>query len=285
LKVKGLEQLHRTDDIACAGLIHKADGFYLHVTVYRQPKNKPQRPNNIVGIDFGVRTSFTFSTVDQLDYQFQETERLKYLQGVLSRQVKGSKNYNKTRDAIRREYLKIDNQKINATNELVNELSSNFRGIFFQNENLSSIKRRNGYIRSGKKMQASILGRVKTKLQNLDNQVMLSRYEPTTQFCPCCGGKTPHPPNKRTYVCQYCRYTQDRELHSSLNMIIMGMSCDTEHIASKNEIVRLFQEVLEKLCFEKKLTNENVHSILVQVAKRIGVPLVKQEGDSSLVGH
>ena len=90
--------------------------------------------------------------------------------------------------------------------------------VYIQDENLGAWHK-GGH---GKKVQHSVLGRVKAKLISNPRVVVLDRWVLTTQFCSTCGHKTPHPQEKRTYVCSFCDETGDRDVHAAQNMIFLG---------------------------------------------------------------
>lgn len=281
IRVRGMDQFKLGDEFANANLVRKPDGIYLYVTVYRKTE-KVRRNEGFVGIDFGMETTYTLSTGDKINALLPETERLKYLQKKKSRQVKGSNNSKKIDLAIKKEYQKIANRKNDSANKFVSELVKNFSYIFFQDENLNAWKKKNGYVRGGKKVQHSTMGRVKSKLRNVENAIMLPKNAPTTALCPVCDTKTKHLPEKRTFSCPNCGYELDRDLHSTLNMIIMGMPCITEYNVSKKDIVMLFEKVLKNLVNVGKLAEAEAFSLLNAV-KRVVSNSEKQEDTPSLV--
>ena len=94
VRVRGVAQLDGTE-LANAKLVRRPDGFHLLVTTYRFTDEIPSQIEykGAVGVDFGVKTSFTLSTGEKFDIAVGETERLKRLQRKLARQQKGSNNY------------------------------------------------------------------------------------------------------------------------------------------------------------------------------------------------
>lgn len=126
------------------------------------------------------------------------------------------------------------------------------------------------------------MGRVKSKLKDVENAIMLPKNVPTTALCPVCDTKTPHLPEKRTFSCPNCGHKLDRDLHSTLNMIILGMLCVTEYNASKKDIVMLFEKVLKNLVNVGKLTDVEASSLFNAVKEKV-YDGEKQEGTSSLV--
>lgn len=283
LRVRGMDQFKSGDEFANAKLVRKPDGIYLHVTIYRNPE-PVTRKDQVLGIDFGLENNFILSNGLTVNTRLEETERLKFLQRKLARQEKGSNNWWKTKKSIQKEYQKINNQKTEATNQFISYIKQEFKYIFFQDENLSAWKRKKGYVSSGKKIQHSIMGRVKQELQKLDGAYMLPKYAPTTAWCPVCGNKTKHFVDKRTFSCPHCNHEMNRDLHAALNMIILGVSCATEHSASKNEIVRFFEEGLKTLVAQEELTEADAIALVTSIKQQASLS-VKQEDVLSLAAH
>lgn len=75
-RVHGLEQFadNPNAEIANAKLIRKPDGYYIHWTVYIARNKLPviQRSEEVIGIDFGCGTSFTFSDGHKEDFKLKE---------------------------------------------------------------------------------------------------------------------------------------------------------------------------------------------------------------------
>ena len=169
-----------------------------------------------------MTTSITTSEEDRIDLYVEESDRLKRLKKKLSRQVKGSNNYKKTCALINREYQKMNNKKMDMAYKIVSDLS-HYEHVFFQDEMISNWKRKDGYVRGGKKIQKGILGRVKALLKTKDWATMLSRGDATTQTC-VCGAKNKHQLDERTYFCSQCGYSDDRDVHAAKNMVRFGLS-------------------------------------------------------------
>ena len=217
LKVHGLSQLPQDADIATGKLLKTPRGFVFHLTFYTSKEEYTFTPGSIVGIDFGVKTFLTLS--DGMEYQnsIPITPRLKNLQRKLSRQKKGSNNYIKTLCSIQKCYHDISHQKDDIANKLVNFLLNTYEIIVIQDESLKAWKRL-----WGKKLHHSILGRVKKKLKNNPRVIVLSKWVPTTQYCPVCERLNKHSLDKRVYSCG-CGYSAPRDVHAAENMIRMAV--------------------------------------------------------------
>lgn len=218
VRVRGVAQLEGTE-LANAKLVRRPDGFHLLVTTYRFTDEIPSQVKyeGVVGVDFGVKTSFTLSTGEKFDIAVGETERLKRLQRKLARQQKGSNNYKKTQDKISREYQHITNRRDDIANKLSREILG-YEQVFMQDENIAGWRSKRGYIRGGRKIQRSVLGRVKTRLMANPRVTVLGKHVATTATC-ICGVKTKHTPDKRVFVCASCGYKDDRDIHAAKNMV------------------------------------------------------------------
>ena len=218
VRVRGVSQLEGTE-LANAKLVRRPDGFHLLVTTYRFTDEIPSqiKHEGVVGVDFGVKTSFTLSTGEKFDIAVGETEHLKRLQRKLARQQQGSNNYKKTQDKISREYQHITNRRDDVANKLSHEILG-YEQVFMQDENIAGWRSKRGYIRGGRKIQRSVLGRVKARLMANPRVTVLGKHVATTATC-ICGVRTKHTPDKRVFVCDSCGYKDDRDIHAAKNMV------------------------------------------------------------------
>lgn len=217
LKVHGLSQLPQDAEIATGVLLNTPRGYVFHLTYYIPKKEYSYTPGTIIGIDFGVKRFLTMSDGTEYTNNVPLTPRLKNLQRKLSRQQKGSNNYIKTLCSIQKCYHDISHQKDDIANKLVNFLLKTYEIIVIQDESLKAWKRL-----WGKKLHHAILGRVKKKLKNHPRVIILSKWVPTTQYCPDCEKLNKHSLDKRVYSCA-CGYTEDRDIHAARNMVRLAV--------------------------------------------------------------
>lgn len=228
-RVHGLEQFadNPNAEIANAKLLKKPDGYYIHWTVYIAKNKLPiiQRSGEVIGIDFGCGTSFTFSDGHKEDFKLKEPECLKKLQKSLARKKryetgkKHSNQYKSVQKKLGRAYQHLANIKNDKANKLCHRLQT-YKQVVIQDENLSGWHK-GGH---GKAVQHSILGRVKKKLKTMDNVTVLSRFAPTTKLCFHCGKK--HDEIKlwdRVFRCD-CGVCCDRDIHAAQCMVWMYLN-------------------------------------------------------------
>ena len=218
IRVTGLKQLSCYDNIeyANAHLLYDGCNYYISLTCYVDKKVEKQAyVRDIIGLDFGVKTSITCSTGEKINVQVEESERLRKLQARLARKTKRSNNWYKTKSLIRKEYAHLNAKKNDIANKIVARLLSENETVVMQDEQIDSWK--NEF--TSKKIHHSILGRVKAKLMQSPRVVILDRWFPTTKYCSKCGSKIELDLNDRTFVCSTCGAIEDRDVHAANNMI------------------------------------------------------------------
>lgn len=236
LNVYGLEQFINIPEfeIADARIIRKASGIYLKVSVCI-PKKSIVRQNTekTVGLDFGIKDNIITSDGEKFNCSVQESEYLKFLQRKLAKKQENSKRYYRCLNQLQKEYEHLTNKKNDDSNKLVAYLLKNYDVVYFQDENLAEWKKKKHSKKTGKKInsfsfgkeiQHSYLGRVKSKLVELQKNnraYKISKWLPTTQFCPNCGALNKMTLDKRVYHCE-CGYEFDRDVHAAKNVKLFG---------------------------------------------------------------
>ena len=108
---------------------------------------------------------------------------------------------------------KISNRKTDLSNKAIAHFLEN-KTVVIQDEMLSLWHK--GHF--GKTVQHSILGRVKAKLIDNKQVVVLSRSVPTTKLCRDCGTINTIKLSDKTFSCS-CGTKEDRDVHAARNMV------------------------------------------------------------------
>ena len=221
IKLKGLNQLKNTIKTRNAWLLKEANNYYISICCDVEVKSHI-KTNKHVGIDMGIKDNITLSNEEKLNCSIGESEHIKRLQKKLARSQKGSKNRYKIKLKLQKAYRKIMNQKKDFVNKLVHRLDREFDLIVWQNELIS--KWHKDWF--GKQVQYSCLGMFKQKLEQRMKEepnrfIELDSKYPTTKLCPSCGCLNNISLSDRIYKCD-CGYTEDRDIHSAKNMILLG---------------------------------------------------------------
>jgi len=179
-----------------------------------------------IGIDFGVANKLTLSNGITVDFEIEESKRLKRLQKDLARKKKGSKNRIKTQKKIQKEYENLANKKKDIHNKLL-ALLKHYEIVVFQDDSIKSWHK--GWF--GSQIQYSGIGMLKARLRDNLATILVDRFEATTQECHVCGYKQKLELSNRTYRCPVCGNTINRDLNSAINMLKKGFDL------SQNQVV------------------------------------------------
>jgi putative transposase len=243
-RVLGLHQIPSGAEIASAVLARKPSGYYLHVTCYLPKESSSREPiGEAIAIDFGVHAKLTLSNGIGLDFELRETERLKTLQRKLARAKRGSKNKEKLRFLLRREYEKMARRRRDIHNKVLAFLRG-YREVVFQEDFV-----RGWATLFGGQVYSSGVGGLKARLRDsLATPVPVDRFEPTTKECFACG--RPHELSLRDRVlrCE-CGWTCDRDHNAALVILRkgLGLSPDQAVGLDRSELKPLEREAIMRI--------------------------------------
>jgi transposase len=243
-KVMGLRQIPKDVDIANANLVKRTGDFYLKITCF-VPKEKRTQTGKMIGLDFGIKDNVTDSNGVKTSFQFPETKQLKKLSRKLHRAEPASKNRNKIKLKLQKQYELINNKKKDAKNKFIHKLTKENDLIAIQDESLSEWKnsRMNGF---GRVIQYSIMGGIISGLKQKPETVIVPKYYPSTQLC-YCGTKNKITLADRVYHCDNCGITEDRDIHSAKMILLEGIRISMER---RNEMPMegkpLYVEILDQ---------------------------------------
>ena len=103
-----------------------------------------------------------------------------------------------------------------------------YETIVIQDENLSGWHK--GLF--GKQVQHSILGKVKAKLIQLEQTIVIDRKFASTKTCYRCGEKVNLDLSDRVFKCSCCGLTEDRDVKAAKTILFEGLkkslSCGTQ---------------------------------------------------------
>jgi putative transposase len=226
-RVLGLHQVPQDCEIANAQLIKKPSGYYVYLTCYiKKEYFEREIIGDTIGIDFGVANKLTLSNGLTVDFEIEESKRLKKLQKELARKQKGSKNWIKTKKKIQKEHERLVNKRKETHNKIL-ALLRYYGMIIFQDDSIKSWHE--GWF--GSQIQHSGIGKLKVRLKDRLATIPVDRFEATTQECHICGYKQKLNLSDRIYHCPVCGNTINRDLNSAINILKKGLDL------SQNQVV------------------------------------------------
>ena len=233
VNIRGYRNLdHIEGKIANACITKEPTGkYYVSVLVEKQDVNiKKVKAESIVGIDLGVKDIVVTSNGEKYKNEKEldkREKRLKRLQRKLSRQIKGSKNYNKTKIKISRIHNKIKNARKHNIITIVNKLVKENDIII--SEKLQIKQMHNNHTLTKNILDASfnkICQMLKWKTKEKGKYYyQVDSYFPSSKLCSHCGNKTEKTKSLsiRSWTCECCGSINDRDVNASINIMFEGL--------------------------------------------------------------
>ena len=234
VKIRGYRNKKSIDGRIINATISKetTNKYYVSVLVEEELLVEKVIPASIVGIDLGIKDLVI--TSDGIKYEndkilMKYEKRLKRLQRKLSRQVKGSKNYLKTKEKIARVHTKIKNYRKHYLNKIANEIVDEHDIIVTEDLKVKDmfkgkVKAFNKTLSDASFSKLCSLIEWKSKLKG-KFYYKINTYYPSSQICSCCGyrNRSLKDLSIREYDCPCCGSYNDRDINASLNILFEGL--------------------------------------------------------------
>ena len=234
VKIRGYRNKKSIDGRIINATVSKetTNKYYVSVLVEEELLVEKVIPASIVGIDLGIKDLVI--TSDGIKYEndkilMKYEKRLKRLQRKLSRQVKGSKNYLKTKEKIARVHTKIKNYRKHYLNKIANEIVDEHDIIVTEDLKVKDmfkgkVKAFNKTLSDASFSKLCSLIEWKSKLKG-KFYYKINTYYPSSQICSCCGyrNRSLKDLSIREYDCPCCGSHNDRDINASLNILFEGL--------------------------------------------------------------
>ena len=251
LKEKGYIPTNPYTHIIKSGAIScKAGRYYVSVLVEQEETTKPSLSGFGIGIDLGLKdfaicsSGKIYKNINKGSQIRKLEKKLKREQRSLSRKYESYKKQNKilkggaTRQNIQKQKLKVqklhqrlDNIRTDYVNKVISELvKTKPMWITIEDLNVSGMMK-NRHL--SKSVSQQKFFEFRTKLLTKCNEYgielrVVDRFYPSSKTCHNCGCVKPDLKlSDRTYHCDECGYTEDRDYNASLNL----RDCQTYSIA------------------------------------------------------
>lgn len=188
---------------------------------YKRSKKK----TNIVGIDIGSRTlahtsdnkEFKMNPINNINNKINKTQR------KLSKQVRDSNNWIKTKTKLENLYLKRSNIRLDGIHKATNYIVRNYNNIaleklktsnMIKNKKLSRTISQSYYYEFKRQLDYKI-----NYIKEKGGSVELFLVDPknTTKNCSKCG-QWNDPGKSKIYHCNHCGVVMDRDFNASINI-------------------------------------------------------------------
>lgn len=205
-------------------------GHWFVSLLVEQEQDVPENTGPAVGVDLGIKRLATLSdgtAIPNPRHLRSCLKRLKRCQRTVSRRTKGSQNRRKAVHRLACLHRKIANQRANTLHQITSSLAKTKSVIVIEDLNVS------GMLKNHHLAQAiSDVGFAEFKRQLLykaawygSRVVVVSRWEPSSKRCSGCGHvKDELLLSERTYHCEVCGLSMDRDLNAALNLTTLADS-------------------------------------------------------------
>ena len=219
-------------NIINATVIKETTGkYYISVIIDEiEILNKEIIPTSIVGVDLGIKDLVITSNGEKYSNlkEIKKYEKiLKRFQRKLSRQIRDSKNYLKTKEKLSKIHSKIKNSRKHNIIKIVNKLVSEHDIIVSEKLNVKGMVKNHNLAKS---LNDACFNKIcellkwKTRIKG-KYYYQVDTYYPSSKNCSRCGERTEltNDLNIRNWTCKKCGGEHDRDINASINIMFEGL--------------------------------------------------------------
>lgn len=187
-------------------------------------KKVPEPINDFIGIDIGINDFIVDSngeTYENLKVIRKNKKKLKHLYKKHSSKQKGSKNRNKARIRLAKQYEKLTNLKQNHLHKISNSLINENQVICKEDLNVTGMMKNHKLAKSIQELSISEFFRILDYKANWYGRetVPVDRYFPSSKLCSSCGYKNSSLSlSDREWECPSCHVVHQRDYNSAINI-------------------------------------------------------------------
>ena len=211
-----------------------AGRWYASLTVERDNKPAAEPPKGgSVGIDLGVKNLATLSdgaVVPNPRYLKKSERKLKRAQQALSRKTKGSNRRAKAKAKVARLHARVANQRLDAMHKLTTRIAETFSDISIEDLHVAGMVK-NHHL--AKPIMDAAFGEFRRQLEYKTARTgarlhVVNRWYRSSKTCSGCGSvKAKLSLSERTYTCEGCGLSIDRDLNAAINIRVAGSAPET----------------------------------------------------------
>ena len=245
-RVHCMENVH--ERISGARLIRitvsrRAGCWYASLTVEREPTAPATAPKlGAVGVDLGVKNLATLSDSTVIPNPRALGARLKALrkaQKALSRKVKGSVRREKAKERVARLHARVADVRADAMNKATTMIAGTYSAVCIEDLNVAGMVKNHNLARS---VSDAALGEFRRQLEYKTARTgavlrVVGRWFPSSKTCSNCGVvKAKLSLSERTFNCDACGLSIDRDVNAAINIKVAGSAPET--LNARGEDVR-----------------------------------------------
>jgi putative transposase len=232
VSIRGYRTLNKINGRIINATISKYSNgkYYVSILVEEDKVVITNKEVSIVGIDLGIKDIVTTSDGEKYGNEkvmSKYEKRLKRIQRSLSRKIKGSNNYYKTKKKLSVLYSKIKNARKYITDYISNKIVKEHDIIVTETLKIKNMVKNHKLSKSI--MDATwyeLIRKIKYKSE-WDNKKMyqIDTYYPSSKECSVCGARHEEVSDLsiREFECSECHHKHDRDINASINIMFEGL--------------------------------------------------------------
>ena len=201
--------------------------FYASVCVEEDvlPKSKTHRK---VGIDLGIKTFATQSDKVEIanpKFLVKSQDKLRRLQRIFSKKVKGSRRQIRFRYKIARLHERIHNQRLHFLHSYITELVNKYDVLVIEDLSVEAMLKNKNLSKNISDASWSLFRSLLTYKADWYGKklIVVDRYFASSKTCRCGYVKQDLKLDDREWVCPSCKARNKRDLLASINILEEGL--------------------------------------------------------------